>query len=132
MHVCVNAHREIPEPDRTNNGAVIPVADVLPVDPAAFEISPAATVPSGEILLAGEGFGPEPGRVLVHLAGRELDGEIIGWHDMGVRVRLPAADLAGPIAAEVIVIRGDGAATNPLQVTLTPPWNAAYPAYPMR
>ena len=28
------------------------------------------------MLLAGEGFGPQPGRVLVQVNGRELDGEI--------------------------------------------------------
>ena len=49
---------------------------------------------------------------------QELDGETLGWYDLGVRVRLPAVPLAGPTPAEVICIRSDGAAANPLKVTM--------------
>ena len=50
----------------------------------------------------------------------ELDGEIVGWYDLGVRWNMPKLALAGPIEADVIVIRGDGAAANPIEITLTP------------
>ena len=73
------------------------------------------------IVLAGEGFGPVPGQVLVHLAGLELEGEILGWYDLGVRLNLPNVPLAAATDAEVIVIRGDGAAANPLKITVLPP-----------
>jgi hypothetical protein len=120
VHVIVDAHREVPQSYRGNNGTTIGVSDVLPVDPAAFEANPSAAVPSGEILVAGEGFGPEAGRVLVHINGQELDGEILGWYDLGVRLRLPNVAIDGPTAAEVILVRGDSAAANPLKVMLTP------------
>jgi hypothetical protein len=120
VHVLVDANREVPETARDNNGATLAVTDVLPVDPAAFELEPNTAAPGGEILLAGEGFGPEPGRVLVQVGGQELDGEILGWYDLGVRVRLPNVALAGPTAADVIVVRGDSAAANPLRVTMSP------------
>ena len=33
---------------------------------------------------------------------------------------LPKLALAAPVEADVIVIRGDGAAANPVKITLTP------------
>jgi hypothetical protein len=90
------------------------------VDPAAFELDPAAAVTGSQVLLAGEGFGPQPGQVLVHLGNIELQAEIRGWYDLGVQFVLPNLPLAGPTPADVIVIRADGAAANPLEVTITP------------
>ena len=91
------------------------------VDPAAFELEPTAAPAGGEVLLAGEGFGPEPGQVLVHLGNIEMQAEIHGWYDLGVQLVLPNLPLAGPTEADIIVIRADGAAANPLEVTITPP-----------
>ena len=95
-------------------------ADVLPVDPAAFELKPRQAFAGAEVTLAGEGFGPAPGQVLLNLVGLELEGEILGWYDLGVRLRLPDLPLAGPTEAELIVIRSDGTAANPLNITITP------------
>jgi len=75
--------------------------------------------PGGEVLLAGEGFGPEPDKCWsTWRAG--IRGEISGWYDLGVRFRLPAAAAAAAAPAEVIVVRGDGAAANPLKLTVLP------------
>jgi hypothetical protein len=120
LQVLVDANREIVETTDTNNGASLAPADVLPVDPASFELQPRTAKPGQEVLLAGEGFGPQPGRVLVQVNGRELDGEILGWYDLGVRWNVPKVALAGPIEADVIVIRGDGASANPVKITLAP------------
>jgi len=120
LHALVDANRELNETIETNNGSRIPAGEVLPVDPAAFELEPKQAPAGSEITLAGEGLGPEPGQVLVHLAGLELEGEIVGWYDLGVRFSLPNVPLAGPTEGEVIVVRGDGAASNPLPITVTP------------
>jgi hypothetical protein len=130
VHVLVDANREVQETTQTNNGTALTVADVLPVDPAAFELEPISTTPGGEFIVAGEGFGPEPGRVLIQVAGQELDGEILGWYDLGVRVRLPNIALAGDTPADLIVIRGDSAAANPLRVTMTQPAAPVVPGLP--
>ena len=105
---------------RINNGARLIPAEILPVDPAAFEVEPAAAKPGQELVLAGEGFGPEPGQVLIHFGQQELQGEILGWYDLGVRWTLPKAAILAPTEAEVIVIRGDGAAANPLKIAINP------------
>jgi len=120
LHVLVDANREINETTRNNNGIKIAREDVLQVDPAAFEVQPKEAPVGSEVLLAGEGFGPEPGQVLIHLGGIEMQGEILGWYDLGVRLSLPNLPLAGPTEAELIIVRGDGAAANPLKLTLTP------------
>jgi hypothetical protein len=120
LHVLVDAGREVAESSEANNGASLAAEEVLPVDPAAFEVEPTTAVAGGEVVLAGEGFGPEPGQVVVHLGGIEMEAEILGWYDLGVRLTLPDLPLASPVQAELIVIRGDGAAANPLQVTVTP------------
>ncbi|MBN2474733.1 MAG: hypothetical protein JXB62_09000 [Pirellulales bacterium] len=121
LHVLVDSHQEVAEAQEANNGARIAREEILPVDPAAFEVEPAQAAAGAEVILAGEGFGPQPGQVLVHLAGLELEGEILGWYDLGVRLVLPNLPLAAPTEAELIVIRGDGAAANPLKITVTPP-----------
>jgi len=120
LHVLVDAARETPDVNWANNGARLAPAEILPVDPAAFELDPVAAKPGMEVVLAGEGLGPQPGRVLLQVEGKEIDGEILGWYDLGVRLALPKLSLAAPTQADVIVIRGDGAAANPLKITLTP------------
>jgi hypothetical protein len=120
LHVLVDANREVPEVVRTNNGVRLAPAEILPIDPAAFALEPAAARQGEEVVLAGEGFGPEPGQLLLHVNGKELQGEILGWYDLGVRWTLPKLAMAGPTDIEVIVIRGDGAAANPLRLTVNP------------
>ena len=120
LHVLVDGNREIDETSEVNNGTQLAADLVLPVDPSAFEVKPKEAAAGGELLLAGEGLGPEPGRVLVHLGGIEMEAEIIGWYDLGVSVKVPDLPLAGPVTAELIVIRADGAATNPVSVTVLP------------
>jgi hypothetical protein len=120
LQVLVDANQEIGETTKANNGARLAPAEILPVDPASFELQPKAAKAGEEILLAGEGFGPQPGRVLVQVNGQEIDGEILGWYDLGVQWTLPKLALAAPVEADVIVIRGDGAAANPIKITITP------------
>ncbi len=121
LHVLVDSHREIPEAFEENNGAVIARGDILPVDPAIFGADSMTPLAGTELNIAGEGFGPEPGQVLVHVGGIELQAEIEGWYDLGVRVKLPSLALASPTDAQLIVIRGDTAASNPLPIQLTMP-----------
>jgi hypothetical protein len=120
VQVLVDANQEVAEITNANNGAVLAPGEILPVDPASFELQPTTTKSGEEILLAGEGFGPQPGRILVQVNGREIDGEILGWYDLGVRWTLPKLALTAPVAADVVVVRGDGAAANPVKITLTP------------
>ncbi|MEN6407229.1 MAG: hypothetical protein ABFC77_12255 [Thermoguttaceae bacterium] len=120
LHVLVDANREIRDVDRTNNGVRLSPAQVLPVDPAAFDLEPGTAKPGDDLVLAGEGFGPEPGRLLVSLGGRSMDAELLGWYDLGVRWTVPNLTLTGPTEAEVMVVRGDGAVSNPLKITLHP------------
>ncbi len=120
LHALVDANREIEETTFTNNGAKFAREEVLPVDPAAFEVDPSSLTAGGEMILAGEGLGPQPGQVLVNVAGREMPAEVLGWYDLGVRINVPQIELSEPTPAEVIVVRGDGAATNPIKITLLP------------
>ncbi len=120
LHVLIDANQETPEIVRTNNGARLIPAEILPVDPAAFELEPTTAKFGAEVILAGEGFGPEPGQILLHVGDKEMEGEILGWYDLGIRWTLPKAVISAPVEAEVIVIRGDGAAANPLKITIAP------------
>lgn len=120
LHVLADANREIEETSEVNNGTRLAADLILPVDPSVFEAKSKEAEVGRELLLAGEGLGPEPGRVLVHMGGIEMEAEILGWYDLGVRVTVPRLPLAGPTEAELIVIRRDGIATNPLTVTMNP------------
>ncbi len=128
LHVWVDSHGEIPEAFDENNGAMIARGDVLPVDPALFSTDVETGVAGEMISIAGEGLGPEPGRVLVYVKELELDAEIVGWYDLGVHVRLPKLPLAGPSDMELVVVRGDGAASNPLKLSLVPAGTPIVPA----
>lgn len=131
LQVLVDANRHVAETDEANNGATVRLEEVLPVDPAAFELEPSTAPAGSEVVLAGEGFGPAPGQVLLHLGGIEMEAEILGWYDLGVKVALPDLPLAGPSKAELIVIRGDGAAANPMEVTISPPDRDEKPMFPV-
>jgi hypothetical protein len=128
LHVWVDSHGEVSEVSEENNGAVLARADVLPVDPTAFSADVETGVAGETISIAGEGFGPEPGRVLVYVKDLALDAEILGWYDLGVHVRLPKLLFAETSDMELIVVRGDGAASNPLKLPLAPLGTPVTPA----
>ena len=116
----IDSHRELADVDPLNNGSTMERGAILPVDPASFAADPLGTSVGSIVNIAGEGFGPEPGQVLVQIGELELQGEIEGWYDLGVRVRLPSLPLASSTTAQVVVVRGDGAAANPLALEVAP------------
>ncbi|MEK6258431.1 MAG: hypothetical protein AABP62_07395 [Planctomycetota bacterium] len=120
LHVLVDSHRDLAESNESNNGSVVARNDILPVDPAAFSSDVSAGAPGTVISVAGEGLGPEPGQVIVSINGLQLQAEIHGWYDLGVRFALPNLALAGPTDADILIVRGDGAAANPLDFDLVP------------
>jgi hypothetical protein len=131
LHVLVDSHQQIPEAFEENNGAVLVRGDVLPVDPAAFAAETEAA-PAGSLLsVAGEGFGPEPGQVFVYVNGLELEAKIHGWYDLGVQIELPKLALADAAQAEIVVLRADGAAANPVTIAMLPEAVAGLPAPPL-
>ncbi len=118
LHVLVDSHRELPEVDEANNGLVIARGDILPVDPAAFSTEEPSAFPGDMVSLAGEGFGPEPGQLIVTVGDRQLPAEVHGWYDLGVYFKMPNLPVTGAGNAQILVIRGDGAASNPVTVEL--------------
>ncbi len=118
VHVLVDAHRELQDTNMANNGAVIDRGEILPVDPALFNADNDVIEPSMVLNVAGEGLGPEPGQVLLHVNGITYQPEILGWYDLGVQLRVPQIAVAGLTAADLVVVRGDGAAANPLSVQI--------------
>lgn len=120
LHVLVDSHRELNDVTPDNNGAVIERDQILAVDPAAFSADSELASIGGMLSIAGEGFGPEPGQVLVTVQGLELQATIHGWYDLGVYFEVPQLPLVTESQAELIVVRGDGAASNPIQIKLTP------------
>jgi hypothetical protein len=120
LHVLVDATQQIPEVNEENNGAVLARTEILPVDPAAFTTDLTAAAPGTELTIAGEGFGPEPGQLMFSVVDLQVQAEISGWYDLGIRFTVPDFGLSSPLDAELLVVRGDGAASNPLTVRLVP------------
>lgn len=127
LHVIVDADRDVKEAFEANNGVVLARGDVLPVDPVAFSTNVTSSEPGAVISLAGEGLGPEPGEVIVYVNKIELQAEIQGWYDLGIQIRLPRLPLAAETQAEIVVVRGDGAVTNPIALKLVPAKNLVLP-----
>jgi hypothetical protein len=120
MHVLVDSHREVPEVFEDNNGIVLPRAEVLSVDPALLAADVQAAVPGAEINVAGEGLGVDAGQVIVKLAGLDMPGEVLGWSELGLRIRLPVVQIVNPVDAQIIAIRADGKAIRPLPLKVIP------------
>lgn len=120
LNVMVDSHNELPEAFEANNGATLVRGDILPVDPVVFAADPARVEPNGIVHLAGEGFGPEPGKAMVVIDDQEFDAEILGWFDLGIQIRIPNFELTEATAADLVVVRGDGAASPPLTVEINP------------
>lgn len=120
LHVLVDGHQQLPETSEDNNGTLLLRTDILPVDPAAFSTDRTAAAPDSLLTIAGEGFGPEPGQVVVSIHGQQFQAEIHGWYDLGIRFAVPNFQLTQPVEAEVLVVRGDGAVANPLTVQVAP------------
>lgn len=121
LNVLVDSHNELPEAFENNNGATLIRGDILPVDPAAFAAEPGAAQPNGVMHIAGEGLGPEPGQAMVVIGDQEFQAEIVGWFDLGIQIRLPDFALDQATAADLVIVRGDGAAANPLTIEIDPP-----------
>jgi hypothetical protein len=118
LHALVDANRELNDVAMTNNGAVLDRGDVMPVDPAAFNMDADVATAGQVITIAGEGLGPEPGQILLQVGNETYQPEILGWYDLGVQVRLPVVNAAGMSDGDLVVVRGDGAATNPLAIQI--------------
>ncbi len=121
LNAVVDSSREIRDVNPANNGATLAIADILPVDPAVFQVDPVSVPAGGDLTVAGEGLGPQPGKAMIHAGDAPRESEVLGWYDLGVHLHVPGIPIAAPTNAELIVIRGDGAAANPIQVTLNPP-----------
>lgn len=118
LHVLVDSHQELQELDETNNGLIIDRGEVLPVDPAAFATEEPTSFPGAMVTLAGEGFGPEPGQLVVISGNREFPAEVHGWYDLGVHFKMPNLPVNATNTAQILVIRGDGAVSNPVTVSI--------------
>lgn len=121
LHVLVDAQRELPDADVNNNGAVLDRLDIMPIDPTVFSATLEESDGVPLIDIAGEGLGPEPGQVVIRLGKTEVTPEITGWYDLGIQVRMPSLKLLDLASAEILVIRGDKAASNPLRLTMPAP-----------
>ncbi|REJ68975.1 MAG: hypothetical protein DWQ31_06010 [Planctomycetota bacterium] len=121
LHVVVDSRGEIStDAIPTNNGAIVSRLDVLPVDPALFSADQSSGSVGSLLTLSGEGLGPEPGQVVVSVGDLQLNAQIEGWYDLGIRVQLPVLQLAEAQDVQLLVIRGDGVASNPLPFKLLP------------
>lgn len=120
VHVLVDSHRELAEAFEDNNGLVLPRSEVMSVDPALLAADTQAAAPGAEINIAGEGLGAAPGQVIVKLAGLDMAGEVIGWSELGLRIRLPVLQIVNPVDAQIIAIRADGKQIPPLPLKVVP------------
>jgi hypothetical protein len=116
LHVIVDAHREIPEGFEENNGAVMQRVDILPVDPSLFGVDQPVAAAGSTLSIGGEGFGPEPGQVILRVGDQDIQPKILGWFDLGVQIEVP--QIGDVQQAELIVVRGDQAATNPYTIAI--------------
>lgn len=79
------------------------------------------TVAIGSVLmLEGESLGDEKGIVRLRISGMSLPVEVIEWTASAAKIQLPKMDLAGPMKAELEVVRADGSMASKTAIELTP------------
>jgi hypothetical protein len=120
LHVLVDSHQEIQEEREDNNGAVISRLEILPIDPALFATRKADGPEGSTLEVAGEGFGPQPGNLILTVGGVRMQAEVLNWSELGAQVRFPNLPFSPDAKIAVAVQRTDGALSNELGVNLAP------------
>jgi hypothetical protein len=101
--------------------AVVPRAEILPVDLVLAEMEN-YTLPAGAaMLLKGEGFAFEPGKVVLQTRGLNLAVEVLNWGPLGAEIKLPHLPLTRLTPARLFVVRNDGMVSRPLFIDLDVP-----------
>lgn len=108
---------------------VIVSAPVIPTAPLA-NISLAAEEPArtqiqiGSVLvLDGQPLGSTKGTVRLLVGNLAMPVEVLEWTSTAAKIRMPMMDLAGPMKADLEVLRADGslASSSPIEVTPAAP-----------
>jgi hypothetical protein len=120
LHAVVDSRNSLQEADEANNGVVLKRDEIFPVDPAAFSPDVTAAAPGSTVAIAGEGLGPEPGEVIVTMGDEQQSAEIRGWYDLGVQFTIPDFKVNDGQPVQVVIVRGDGTATNPVALDVAP------------
>jgi hypothetical protein len=113
----------------SGNGPLLPNAGA----PNAIASAPSANVRTvtaetklpniavGSILaLDGQSLGNERGIVRLSINGLTLPVEVLEWNTVAAKIQLPQLELAGPMKAEIEVLRADGSLASKSAVELTP------------
>ena len=82
---------------------------------------PITVVPAGSVITLPGYFGRHPGHVILELAGAKLHAKVLGWSHAGIKILLPAIDLAAPASGSLVVIRWDKYVYRPFPVKILPP-----------
>ena len=93
----------------------LPMVDLAIARPAG-NVAPVGA----KVQLSGEGFGLQPGRIILELPGLKLNARVLDWNALGVTLQLPELALAAPAAARLVVIRSDGQTAPAIPVKLVP------------
>ncbi|MEX2308790.1 MAG: LysM peptidoglycan-binding domain-containing protein [Pirellulales bacterium] len=72
------------------------------------------------LTLDGESLGSEKGIVRLRVSGMALPVEVMEWSNSSAKIQLPKMDLAGPMKAELEVVRADGSLASKSMIELTP------------
>lgn len=121
LHVLIAGPKNALGSSSITTLASLPLGEVRLVD---LMVAPPANgaVPVGSPLeLQGEGFGPQPGQVVLNVAGLKLSAEVLGWSEVGIAVRMPQLALTEPTPIQVVVLRADGQPARPLSLTAVLP-----------
>jgi hypothetical protein len=92
------------------NSPVAPTADAAPV-----ELSPGM-----QLTLGGASFGATPGQAGMKVGELVLAVEVVQWQPSQVVVRLPNAQIARAVSAELVVTRSDATVARAVPFELVP------------
>lgn len=78
-------------------------------------------VPIGSVLaIDGQPLGPAKGSVRLWIGNFTMPVEVLDWTANGAKIRLPNIDLAGPMRADLEVLRADGSLASKQAIELVP------------
>jgi hypothetical protein len=83
-------------------------------------------VPVGStITMQALGLGDVAGRMILVMDKVSLESQIVDWKLEGVTATLPMFDLAAPVPAELVIVKGDGQPATSMKIELIPAQPAA-------
>lgn len=117
--VLVDGYAKLTESNRDNNAAAIARNEIEAILPIVASAETVAANGQREVNVAGQSFGADQGKVMLDLGTVRVPAEVVTWEANTIRAKLPEVETAASVTTRLVVVRADGTAAEPFDLTPT-------------